>query len=81
VVLARRRPTCEIGDLGAAGVTAIDIDPRMVARARRRLARLFHHPPDRFTNAQMLAEMEAVALTPIGIEDRPGQLLVVARRE
>lgn len=29
---------CELDDFGAASVTAIDFDPRMVARARRRLA-------------------------------------------
>jgi ubiquinone/menaquinone biosynthesis C-methylase UbiE len=141
---------CVIDDLGAASVTAIDIDPKMVVRARRRLVpyglrasvaegdvtaleqpdgsvdavfnfavlhhvpdwraglrevarvlapggrffsqdhdvanhdrlsrRLFRHPPDRFTNAELLAEMEAVGLAPIGIEDRPEQLLVVARK-
>jgi ubiquinone/menaquinone biosynthesis C-methylase UbiE len=139
---------CEIDDMGAASVTAIDIDPKMVRRARRRLAdygsratvahgdvtaldqadgsvdavfnfavlhhvpdwraglqemarvlapggrlfsqdhdvanhdwisqQLFRHPPDRFTNAELLAEVEAVGLVPIGVEDRPEQLLVVA---
>lgn len=142
---------CEVDVMGAGSVAAIDIDPKMVARARRRLApygsrvtveegdvtalgqsdgsvdavfnfavlhhvvdwraglrevarvlapggrffvqdhdvanhdwisrRLFRHPPDRFTNAELLAEIEAVGLTPIGIEDRPEQLLVVAAKE
>ncbi len=141
---------CVLDDMGAASVVAIDIDPKMVGRARRRLAtygsrvsvdegdvtalghadssvdavfnfavlhhvpdwraglreigrvlapggrffsqdhdvanhdwlskRLFRHPPDRFTNADFLAEIEAAGMTAIGVEDRAEQLLVVARK-
>jgi len=139
---------CELDDLGTAHVTAIDLDPKMVTRARRRLEsygsqvtvdrgdvttlaadddsidavfnfavlhhvpdwragvrevhrvlapggrffsqdhdvanhdwlsrQLFRHPPARFTNAEFLAELADVGLTPIGVKDRPEQLLVVA---
>ena len=39
---------------------------------------LFVHPPDRFTNVDFLDHVTNVGLTPLEIEDRPGQLLVVA---
>jgi len=39
---------------------------------------LFVHPPDRFTNAEFLDQLTSVGLRPLGIEDRPGQLLVAA---
>ena len=139
---------CELDLFGAARVTAIDLDPAMVARARRRVAsyggrvsvsqgdvtdlvaadnsvdvvfnfavlhhvpdwraalgeiarvltpggrlfsqdhdvanhdwisrRLFRHPPDRFTNNDFLEELRSLGLDPIGIDDTPAQLLVVA---
>jgi ubiquinone/menaquinone biosynthesis C-methylase UbiE len=39
---------------------------------------LFEHPPDRFTNADFLDQIANVGLRPLGMEDRPGQLLVAA---
>ena len=140
----------EIEDFGAGRVTAIDFDPRMVQRARGRLARyggrvvivegdvthlpyetetfdavfnfavlhhvpdwkaglqevarvlkvggrlfsqdhdvanhdwlsrrLFVHPPDRFTNGDFLHQVATVGLSPLEMEDRPGQLLVTPRK-
>jgi len=141
---------CELDLFGAARVTAIDIDPAMVAKARRRLSaygyrasvnwgdvteigyanesfdavfnfavlhhvpdwkaalddiarvlavgglffsqdhdvanhdwlsrHLFRHPPDRFTNADFLAQLTVSHLEVIGIDDLPARLLVVARK-
>jgi len=140
---------CELELFGASHVTAIDLDDRMVARARKRLAaygeralvtkgdvnalepadasvgvvfnfavlhhvaawrdalveiarvlepggrffsqdhdvahhsmparRLFKHPT-RFTNAEYLDALDAAGLDPIATDDRPEQLLVVARK-
>jgi ubiquinone/menaquinone biosynthesis C-methylase UbiE len=141
---------CELDVFRAANVTAIDIDPTMVARAHRRLAvygdrasvatgdvtglrqpdghldavfnfavlhhvsdwraalgeiarvlapggrffsqdhdvanhdwlsrHLFRHPPDRFTNAEFLEQLAVVELDVVGVDDQPGQLLVVAMK-
>ena len=140
----------ELEDFGAARVTAIDLDPEMVDRARHRLAdygdratvvegdvsdlgyeeggfdavfnfavlhhvpdwkaglremarvltvggrlfsqdhdvanhgwlarHLFEHPPNRFTNAEFLDQLGCVGLRILDVEDRPGQLLVAARK-
>jgi ubiquinone/menaquinone biosynthesis C-methylase UbiE len=141
---------CELDLFGAARVAAVDIDPRMVARAQRRLTgygeratvttgdvthlgnadgsvevvfnfavlhhvpdwraalieiarvlapggrffsqdhdvanhdwiarQLFHHPPERFTNAEFLAQLAAVGLEIVDVEDDPAQLLVAATK-
>jgi ubiquinone/menaquinone biosynthesis C-methylase UbiE len=42
---------------------------------------LFVHPPDRFTNADFLDHVADVGLRPLGMEDRPGQLLVAALKQ
>jgi len=39
---------------------------------------LFEHPPNRFTNAEFLEHVEDVGLCTLDVEDRPGQLLLVA---
>jgi ubiquinone/menaquinone biosynthesis C-methylase UbiE len=140
----------ELEAFGASSVTAIDLDPRMVAKAQRRLAsygsratvgvgdvtrlaypeghfaaafnfavlhhvpewraglaeiarvlapggrlfsqdhdvanhdwvarHLFVHPPDRFSNDQFLEQLAACGLDVLGVEDRPAQLLVVAKK-
>jgi ubiquinone/menaquinone biosynthesis C-methylase UbiE len=140
----------ELEDFGATRVTAIDFDPKMVDRARHRLAdygdratvvggdvtelpyeeggfdavfnfavlhhvpdwkaglqeiarvlkvggrlfsqdhdianhdwlsrHLFVHPPNRFTNAEFLDEVGNVGLRILDVEDRPGQLLLAARK-
>jgi ubiquinone/menaquinone biosynthesis C-methylase UbiE len=140
----------EIEDFGASRVVAVDFDPKMVQRAKRRLAEygvratvvegdvtglpyddgsfdavfnfavlhhvpnwkdgiqeiarllkvggrlfsqdhdianhdwlsrhLFEHPPNRFTNAQFLDQVESVGLRVIDVEDDPGQLLLAARK-
>ena len=139
---------CELDMFGAASVTAIDLDPTMVAKAQRRLVgygdrvsvgtgdvtnlkhpdghfdavfnfavlhhvpdwqaglseiarvlaaggrffsqdhdvanhdwlsrQLFRHPPERFTNAEFLDQLGVVELEVLGVDDQPGQLLVVA---
>ena len=138
----------ELEDFGAISVTAIDFDPKMVDRARNRLAgygdrvtvvggdvtdlhyeegafdavfnfavlhhvpdwkgglqeiarvlkvggrffsqdhdvanhdwlsrHIFEHPPNRFTNAEFLEQVEDVGLCTLDVEDHPGQLLLVA---
>ena len=42
--------------------------------------RLFHHPADRFTNQGFLNEMRIAGLEVLRVEDKPEQLLVVARK-
>jgi ubiquinone/menaquinone biosynthesis C-methylase UbiE len=140
----------ELEDFGATRVTAIDFDPKMIHRAKHRLAEygdratvvggdvtdlryqeggfdaafnfavlhhvpdwnaglqeiarvlkvggrlfsqdhdvanhdwlsrhLFEHPPNRFTNAEFLDQVGNVGLRILDVEDRPGQLLLVARK-
>jgi hypothetical protein len=41
---------------------------------------LFRHPPDRFTNAEFLAQLAVARLEVIGLDDLPARLLVVARK-
>jgi ubiquinone/menaquinone biosynthesis C-methylase UbiE len=41
---------------------------------------LFSHPPDRFDNQRFLDALVEHGLTPLGVNDRPEELLVVARR-
>jgi ubiquinone/menaquinone biosynthesis C-methylase UbiE len=41
---------------------------------------LFVHPPDRFSNAQFLEQIDACGLDPVGVDDEPAQLLLVARK-
>jgi SAM-dependent methyltransferase len=41
---------------------------------------LFRHPPDRFTNAEFLAQLAVARLDVIGLDDRPARRLVVARK-
>jgi ubiquinone/menaquinone biosynthesis C-methylase UbiE len=141
---------CELDMFGAGRVTAIDLDPVMVAKARRRLSaygsrvsvttgdvtdighpnesfdavfnfavlhhvpdwkaaldditrvmvrgglffsqdhdvanhdwlsrHLFRHPPDRFTNADFLAQLDIAHLDVLAVDDLPARLLVVARK-
>jgi ubiquinone/menaquinone biosynthesis C-methylase UbiE len=142
---------CELEDFGAEHVDAIDIDPKMTARAQRRLAgygdratvatgdvvnlraadgqvdavfnfavlhhvpdwrmalheiarvlapggrffsqdhdvanhdwlsrQLFHHPANRFTNADFLDELAVAGLAVVGIDDQPSQLILAARKQ
>jgi ubiquinone/menaquinone biosynthesis C-methylase UbiE len=41
---------------------------------------LFVHPPDRFSNAEFLDQLDLCGLDVLGTDDRPAQLLLVARK-
>lgn len=52
-----------------------------VANHDRISRHLFVHPPDRFTNADFLHQVESVGLRPLDMEDRPEQLLLAALKQ